>query len=73
MIFFLPAAANLTACAIISQFQWSELKFKQLALKKTPWDRLVQSITTMGFYHLVVYERSLQVQVVIKSKQHAHL
>ena len=27
----------------------------------------------MGLYHLVVYERSLQVQVVIKSKQHAHL
>ena len=27
----------------------------------------------MGLYHLVVYEWSLQVQVVIKSKQHAHL
>ena len=27
----------------------------------------------MGLYQLVVYERSLQVQVVIKSKQHAHL
>ena len=77
--------ANL-ACLVdrVPEITWcktmSKSRFKYLYW--TTSDRLRRQTTSgtnkrfweiIGLYHLVVYERSLQVQVVIKSKQHAHL